>query len=122
LTHTLVGFVLHLLVTGATGLSSVRSFPRNTTFTELQVAIRIFIGNESTNLEMSYSTSWAEKSIKRSLATEEEWNGLMNLAFIHHNKVKEGKYHAKLFHILNNQLKIKPGKGTVAQTKVRNLL
>jgi len=122
ITHTPVGFVLRLLVTGTTGLSSVRDFPRNTTFTELQVAIRTFLGNESTNLEMSYSTSWAEKSIKRSLAIEEEWDGLMNLAFTHRKKVKEGEYHAKLFHLLNNQPKAKPGRGTVAQAKVGILL
>jgi hypothetical protein len=97
------------LVNGVDGRAHTLKFECDTPYTTLEKEVRKKVNDINTALDLSYTTSWANKSLKRALEGEEHWQELMTLALANHRKVKEG-YHARLYHFLDNKAKAKTGK------------
>lgn len=109
-TYQVIVFNLVLLVNGQNGCADNLVVARHTSFEGLELLVRRHINDLTTPLDMSYSTSWADKSVRRALKNEDQWEALMKLAYSKRDKVKDGEYHAKLYHFLDNQPKGKGGK------------
>lgn len=106
------------------GIGRMIQLPRYTSFEKLVAEVRSKLDNTNAPLNLKYYTGFTPKTLKRGLDNADEWEQLLTLVYTNRKKVKEGEYHARLVHFVDENKKVK-GKGgqTAAATgsKVRFL-
>ncbi|PVF90925.1 hypothetical protein CPB86DRAFT_792381, partial [Serendipita vermifera] len=97
------GFELRALVNSSDGRARTIKFSYYDLYDKVIAEVRHKINDINTPLNLSYYTSWAQKSLKRGLDSEEEWQELLALAFANRRKVKDGDHHVRFVHFLDEQ-------------------